>query len=97
MDYSAAQSCLTLCDHMDFSMPGFLDHDVCHHLLEFAQSLLPSLVAYMVKNLPVIQETWVQSLGREVPQRKWQPTPVFTPGELHGQRSVEGYSQQYCK
>ena len=56
-----------------------------------------SLVAYMVKNLPVIQETWVQSLGREVPQRKWQPTPVFTPGEFHGQKSVEGYSQQYCK
>ena len=51
----------------------------------------------MVKNLPVIQETRVQSLGPEVPQRKWQPTPVFTPGEFHGQKSMEGYSQQYCK
>ena len=54
MGYSVSQSCLTLCDHMDGSMPGFLDHDVFHLLLEFAQSLLPSLVAYMVKNLPVI-------------------------------------------
>ena len=23
--------------------------------------------------------------------RKWQPTPVFLPGELHGQRSLAGY------
>ena len=24
--------------------------------------------------------------------RKWQPTPVFLPGEPHGQRSLVGYS-----
>ena len=24
--------------------------------------------------------------------RKWQPTPVFLPGESHGQRSLAGYS-----
>ena len=24
--------------------------------------------------------------------RKWQPTPVFLPGESHGQRSLVGYS-----
>ena len=24
--------------------------------------------------------------------RKWQPTPVFLPGESHGQRSLMGYS-----
>ena len=24
--------------------------------------------------------------------RKWQPAPVFLPGEFHGQRSVVGYS-----
>ena len=29
-----------------------------------------SLVAQMLKNLPAIQETWVQSLGREDPQEK---------------------------
>ena len=32
---SAAQSCLTLCDPMDYSMPGF---PVLHHLLEFVQT-----------------------------------------------------------
>ena len=25
-------------------------------------------------------------------RRKWQPTPVFLPGEFHGQRSLEGYT-----
>ena len=24
-------------------------------------------------------------------RRKWQPTPVFMPGEFHGQRSMVGY------
>ena len=29
----------------------------------------------------------------EIPwRRKWQPIPVFLPGELHGQRSLVGYS-----
>ena len=29
----------------------------------------------------------------EIPwRRKWQPTPVFLPGELRGQRSLAGYS-----
>ena len=25
-------------------------------------------------------------------RREWQPTPVFLPGESHGQRSLVGYS-----
>ena len=25
-------------------------------------------------------------------RRKWQPTPVFSPGKFHGQRSLVGYS-----
>jgi len=30
---------------------------------------------------------------RKIPwRRKWQPTPVFLPGEFHGQRSLTGYS-----
>ena len=42
----------------------------------------------MVKNLPVMQETWVQSLGWEDPLEKGVETPVFLPGEVHGQRSL---------
>ena len=38
-------------------------------------------------------ETWVQSLGWEDPLERGQlPTPVFLPGEFHGQRSLVGYS-----
>ena len=29
--------------------------------------------------------------------RKWQPTPVFLPGESHGQRSLVGYSPRVAK
>ena len=25
-------------------------------------------------------------------RREWQPTPVFLPGEFHGQRNLAGYS-----
>ena len=36
---------------------------------------------------------WVPFLGREDPLRRaWQPTPVFLPGESHGQRNLAGYS-----
>ena len=45
-----------------------------------------------------MQETQVQSLGWEDPQRrKWQPTLVSLPGESHGQRSLVGYSPRSRK
>ena len=47
----------------------------------------------MVKNLSAVWKTWVGSLGREDPlEREWLPTPVFLPGESHGQRNLAGYS-----
>ena len=33
-------------------------------------------------------------VGKSPWRRKWQPTPVFLPGEFHGQRSLAGYSPQ---
>ena len=40
-----------------------------------------------------MQETQVRFLGQEDPlEKKWQPTPVFLPGESLGQRSLAGYS-----
>ena len=33
-----------------------------------------------------MQKTWVGKISWE---RQWQPTPVFLPGEFHGQRSLE--------
>ena len=50
-----------------------------------------SLVAQMVKNLPAMQETQIQSLGQDDALEKGMTTPlVFLPGEFHGQRSPCG-------
>ena len=52
-----------------------------------------SLMAQMVKNLPTMQETRVWFLGWKTSwRREWLPTPVFLPGEFHGQRSLLGHS-----
>ena len=53
-------------------------------------------MALVVKNLPAIQghkrfrfDPWI----RKIPWRRaWQHTPVFLPGEAHGQGSLVGYS-----
>ena len=46
-----------------------------------------------IKNLPLMQEMQVQSLGREDPlEKEMQPTPVLLPGKSHGQRSPVVYS-----
>ena len=36
-------------------------------------------------------------LGRPPWRREWQPTLVVLPGELHGQRSLAGYSPWGCR
>ena len=46
-----------------------------------------SLVADTMKNLTAMQETGFDPWRR-------QPTPVFLPGESHGQSSLAGYSPQ---
>ena len=52
-----------------------------------------SSVAQTVKNPPAVKETQVRSLGREhLLVKKWLLTPIFLPGEFHGQRSLAGYS-----
>ena len=55
------------------------------------------MVAQTVKNLPEMQETWIQSLGREDPLEKGMAvhSSILT-GESHGQRSLVGYSLQGC-
>ena len=43
---------------------------------------------------PGLIPAWI----RKIPwRRKWLPTPVFLPGEFHGQRSLMGYSPWGCK
>ena len=38
--------------------------------------------------------SWVEKIPW---RRAWQPTPVFLPGESHGQRSLAGYSPWGCQ
>ena len=50
-------------------------------------------MAQMVKNLPAMQETWVQSLGQEDPLGTEMVTlSSFLAGASHGQRSLVGHS-----
>ena len=65
---SVTQSCPTLCDPMNRSMPGL----PVHHQLQCRRHRLNPWVG----NIPC--------------RRKWQPTPAFLPGEIHGQRSLVG-------
>ena len=52
-----------------------------------------SLVAQMVKHPPAMQETQVQSLGREDPLEKEMAThSTILAWEIHGQRSLSGCS-----
>ena len=39
-------------------------------------------------------DPWV---GKIPWRRAWQPTPIFLPGESHGQRRLVGYSPWGCK
>ena len=51
-------------------------------------------MAQTVKNLPVMQETWVPSLGQKDLAEKGMAThsSVLLPGEFRGQKSLVGYS-----
>ena len=49
-----------------------------------------SQVALVVENLPA--NAGYLRLRKTLWSRAWQPTPVFLPGESHGQRSLVGYS-----
>ena len=52
-------------------------------------------MAQRLKRLPAMQfDPWV---GKIPWRRKWQPTPVFLPGESHGWRSLVSYSPRGLK
>ena len=71
-----------------------------------ARKIIPDLcicwasqVALVVKNLPanagdIRDPGSIPGSGGSPGGRAWQPTPVFLPGECHGQRNLVGYSPQ---
>ena len=59
---------------------------------------LDSRVAQMVKNLPAMQETWVQSLSWEDPlEKRMAIHSSILAWRIPGQRSLVGYSPGGCK
>ena len=60
-------------------------------------ALWASLMAQMVICLQYRRPGFNHWVGKISWRREWQPTPVFLPGESHGQRSLEGYSPQSHK
>ena len=63
---------------------------------------ISSQVALVVKKLPTNtgrhkRHRFYSWVGKMAWRWAWQPTPVFLPGESHGQRSLQGYSPQGCK
>ena len=61
-------------------------------------NIMASLVVQTVKNPPNNVRDRVRSWVGKIPwQSRWQPTPVFLPGEYHGQRNLAGYSPWGCK
>ena len=51
----------------------------------------------MVKNPANEDVGLIPGSGKCPGEEKWQPTPMFLPGESHGQRSLVGYSSWDCK
>ena len=50
-------------------------------------------MAQLIKNPPALWKPGFDSWVGKIPWRREQlPTPVFGPGEFHGQKSLAGYS-----
>ena len=95
------QSCLTLLDPMDCSLPGSSAHVIfqestgvgCHALLQgtfLTQGWNPHLLhvlPWQASSLPLAPPGW---------RRQWHPTPVLLPGKSHGPRSLVGCSPWGC-
>ena len=70
---------------------------MAHKIPGILESVQASLVAQLVKNLPAVQETQVQSLGQEESMEKEIATHSSILAWRHGQRSLVGYSPWGCK
>ena len=82
-----AQSCPTLSDPMDCSLPGSSIHGIFQ-----ARVLEWGAVAFskFIQSSSLLHAfLWLNNVNR---RRQWQPTPVLLPGKSHGPRSLVGCS-----
>ena len=86
---SPAPPAFNLSQHQNLFQRVSSSHQVAK-VLEFPLKL--------VKNLPVMQETWVRFLGREAPgEGTGNPLQYSCLENPHGQRMLAGYSPRHCK
>ena len=76
---------------------GVWDRGVCSLFESISFKKQASQVVLVVKNPPANVSRRKRSefdpwVGKIPWRRKWQPTPVFLPGESYGQRSLVGFS-----
>ena len=93
MQAKSLQLCLTLSDFIEYSQTSSSVHMILQaRILEWVASLPPGDLPNMAiepssLTIPALvgrfSTTW---------RRKWQPIPVFFPGEFHGQRTLVVYS-----
>ena len=64
----------------------------------FSFSIQVQVIVYIeIINLNTLGNNLLNKSRGFMWRRKWQTTPIFLPGEFHGQRSLEGYSPWGCK
>ena len=87
----------TLCNPVDCSLAGSSAHGIFQArklewvVISFSRG--SSRPRDQTKVFLQCRKPRFDPLVRKIPwRRKWQPTPVFLPGESHGQRSLVGYS-----
>ena len=77
----------------EFPSYFYLNNVPSYSLFSLYYPMLSFPCGSVVKNVLGMQETWVWFVGQEdLWKRKWQPIPVFLPGNSHGQRSLAGHS-----
>ena len=95
-----AQSCPTLCDPMDCSLPGSSIHGVFQaRVLEWGAIAFSAVWKHCLPILSLprsiltcIVRIYIFSVCTKSRRRQWHPTPVLLPGKSHGRRSLVGCS-----
>ena len=77
------------------AVQGTLKSLLQHHSSKASNSSALSFLHSLT--LTSIQDNVYSWVGKIPWRRAWQPTPVFLPGEFHGQRSLAGGSPWGCK
>ena len=97
-----AQSCPTLCNSMDCSLPGSsIDGIFQARVLEWVASAFSNDQSrqhikkqrhYFANKGPSSKKYGFSGSHVWMRRRQWHPTPVLLPGKSRGQRSLVGYS-----